>query len=141
MSVLLDVNLLIALLDPQHDQHALAHRWFPSVAGDWATCPLTQNGLVRIITNARYPNAVTTATAWRLLGELCGQPGHSFWPDTTSLLDERIYRRSLVSSSSQITATYLLGLAAAKAGRLATLDRRLTPTAVVGGDRALLLVH
>ncbi len=46
---LLDVNLLLALSDPMHFHHNSAHRWLAEkVQRAWATCPLTENGFIRI---------------------------------------------------------------------------------------------
>jgi uncharacterized protein len=37
---LLDVNVLVALLDPAHLHHDAAHAWFEvKREGGWATCP------------------------------------------------------------------------------------------------------
>ena len=83
---LLDVNVLIALVDPVHVQHDAAHEWF-ALQGHkvWATCPLTEHGLLRIVGNARYPNSPgTPAAVVRLLATLRALPGHVFWPGTTS---------------------------------------------------------
>jgi hypothetical protein len=55
---LLDVNVLIALLDQRHVQHEQAHGWFAAAqANGWATCPLTQNAVLRILGQPRYPNS------------------------------------------------------------------------------------
>ncbi|GLK54878.1 toxin-antitoxin system PIN domain toxin [Methylopila capsulata] len=139
---LLDVNVLIALIDTKHVDHAMAHDWFDHVSSDgWATCPLTQNGVIRIVGHSSYPNspgapaivAETVAAALRW-------PGHEFWPDDVSLLtDAGIDRRRLLRSK-QITDTYLLALAVKHGGRLATLDRRLATDAVSGGREALVVL-
>jgi hypothetical protein len=60
MRALLDVNVLIALLDAGHVHHAAAGRWLDSHLADgpaagWASCPLTQNGCLRILSNRAYP--------------------------------------------------------------------------------------
>ena len=57
---LLDVNVLVALFDPDHVHHTLAHDWFADegTAG-WATCPVTENGFVRVLANPAYGAAVT----------------------------------------------------------------------------------
>ena len=83
---LLDVNVLIALLDPQHLSHEPAHRWFQANAGTgWATCPLTQNALLRILSNPRYPNSPGGPVAvLPLLEVILAQPDHRFWSDRLS---------------------------------------------------------
>ena len=139
---LLDVNVLIALVDPSHVQHDAAHLWF-SARGHkaWATCPLTENGVLRIISHSRYPNSPgTPAAVTPLLIALRGLPGHVFWPDDVTLLDPDRVDATRLLDSSQITDSYLLALADARDGQLATFDRRLVTTAVRRGARRLHLI-
>ena len=77
---LLDVNVLIALIDPAHVQHDAAHHWFAETgSASWATCPLTENGLLRIVGHPRYPNAPgTPAMIAAILQALRALPGHRF---------------------------------------------------------------
>ncbi|HZX70016.1 MAG TPA: TA system VapC family ribonuclease toxin [Rhodanobacter sp.] len=132
---LLDVNVLLALLDPTHAHHAAAHAWFATAGKSWASCNLSQNGALRIMSHPRYGNAVaSTAIAAELLAELCSQPGHMFWPADLSLLDSPLIDRERLLTSGQVTDTYLLALAAQHGGRLATFDKRLVTSAVHGGD-------
>lgn len=139
---LLDVNVLIALVDPAHVQHDAAHAWFAQHGHKaWATCPLTENGVLRIVGSARYPNSPGTPAAvaalvagWRAL------PGHAFWPDDISLLDAEHVDHARLLSAAQITDTYLLALACAHDGQLASFDRRLVKDAVRGGARRLHLI-
>ena len=139
---LLDVNLLVALIDPAHVRHNHAHEWFAaSGAVAWATCPLTENGVMRIVGHARYPNSPGTPAAvaelmagWRAL------PGHEFWPDDLTLFDRRYIRTDRLLDSAQVTDSYLLALAMMHGGKLATLDRRLVTAAVVNGDRAIHVI-
>jgi predicted nucleic acid-binding protein len=64
MIALLDVNLLIALFDASHVHHHLAHQWFAGCRSQgWATCPLTENACIRIISQPAYPNRLPTGTA------------------------------------------------------------------------------
>lgn len=142
MIYLLDVNVLIALSDPAHVQHEVAHSWFAQHGQPaWATCPITQNGLLRIVGHARYPNSPGTAAAVAsTLASLCALPGHVFWPDDISLMDARYIDSSRLLSSAQVTDSYLLALACAHDGKLATLDRRMVVNAVLGGSRALCLI-
>ena len=140
---LLDVNVLIALVDPEHVQHDAAHEWF-AVEGHaaWATCPLTENGLLRIVGHARYPNSPgTPAAVAPLLAGLRSLPGHVFWPDDISLLDSGHVDASRLLSSAQVTDSYLLALAGAHGGQLASFDRRLVTDAVRGGARRLHLIE
>lgn len=142
MTVLLDVNVLIALIDPQHVANDIAHAWFEGVeAQGWATCPLTENGVVRIVGHSRYPNTPgSPAAVAAVVGGLRERPGHVFWPDDISLLDANRIDRGQVLTSGQVTDSYLLALAVAHGGRLATLDRRLSARAVRGGAAALEII-
>jgi toxin-antitoxin system PIN domain toxin len=142
MTFLLDVNVLVALIDPAHVQHDAAHDWFAKHGRKaWATCPLTENGVMRIVGHARYPNSPGTpaAVAQVMLG-LCALPGHMFWPDNISLLDTRKLDATRILSSAQVTDSYLLALACAHGGKLATFDRRLVVDAVRGEAKGLHLI-
>ncbi len=142
MRYLLDVNVLIALIDPAHVQHDYAHEWFASTAvTGWATCPLTENGVLRIVGHARYPNSPgTPAAVAEIMSILCSLPGHEFWPDNLTLLDGEHVHAAYLSDSAQITDTYLLALASVRGGRLATFDRQLVANAVIGGVEALHII-
>jgi uncharacterized protein len=139
---LLDVNVLIALIDPTHVQHDIAHDWFSKQGqNSWATCPLTQNGVLRIVGHPRYPNSPGSPVAVaQLMARLCSAPGHAFWPDDVSLLDGKRVDAKRLLSSGQVTDSYLLALACAHGGQLATLDRRLVADAVHGGSKGLLVI-
>jgi toxin-antitoxin system PIN domain toxin len=139
---LLDVNVLVALFDPDHVHHELAHDWFADTRHrGWATCPVTENGLVRVLSNPAYtgttlrPKAVTGA-----LARFCASGDHAFWPATLSLTDERIFDLSVASGHAQLTEVYLLGLATAMNGCLATFDRTIPVKAVLGATAAQLEV-
>ena len=142
MAYLLDVNVLIALIDPAHVQHDAAHGWFAKQGKkSWATCPLTENGVMRIVGHARYPNSPgTPAAVAQLMSGLCALQGHVFWPDDISLLDTKKLDASRLLSSAQVTDSYLLALACAHGGKLATFDRRLVADAVRGGAKGLHLI-
>ena len=141
-SYLLDVNVLIALVDPAHVQHDAAHDWFAQRADHhWATCPITETGLLRIVGHARYPNSPgTPAAVVGILAGLCELPGHVFWPDDIRLLDRERIDASRLLHASQVTDSYLLALARKRSGKLATFDHRLVVNAVRGGAEALLLI-
>ena len=131
---LLDVNLLVALFDPDHVHHELAHDWFAdNRRGGWATCPLTENGFVRVLANAAYGSAVSRPE--ELVGRLrrfCRSGHHEFWGDTLSLRDDRIFDPAFLAGHRQVTDVYLLALAVGRRGRLATFDRGIPVKAVIG---------
>ncbi len=140
---LLDINVLIALIDPAHVQHDHAHEWFAVTgAAAWATCPLTENGVLRIVGNTRYPSSPgTPAAVVASLKGLNSLPGHSFWADDLSLLDSRYVDTGRLLDSAQVTDSYLLGLASLHEGKLATFDRRLVTTAVTRGAETVHLIQ
>jgi toxin-antitoxin system PIN domain toxin len=139
---LLDVNVLIALIDPAHVQHDRAHDWFAAQGRQaWATCPLTENGVIRIVGHPRYPNSPgTPAAVAELMAVLLALGGHEFWPDDVTLLDTQRILPARLLDSSQVTDTYLLALAVAHGGQFATFDRHLVTDAVINGRQALHLI-
>lgn len=140
---LLDINVLIALIDPGHVQHDAAHQWFATKGQKaWATCPLIENGVLRIIGHPRYPNSPgSPASVAGLLISLRGLPGHAFWPDDVSLLDREHVNAARLLDSAHVTDSYLLALARAHNGQLATFDQRLVTDAVIDGRQALHLIQ
>lgn len=142
MTALLDVNVLIALIDPAHVAHEAAHRWFETEGRqDWATCPLTENGVVRIVGHPKYPNTPgSPAIVAAIVAQLRALPGHVFWPDDISLTGAEHVDPARILTSGQVTDSYLLALAVAHRGRLATFDRRLSASAVKGGKAALRVI-
>ena len=139
---LLDVNVLIALIDPGHVQHDAAHEWFARQGKlAWATCPLTENGVLRIVGNTRYPNTPgSPAAVVPLMEGLTALPGHEFWPDDISVLHNEMIETAQLTQSAQVTDSYLLALARAHQGQLATFDPRLATKAVRGGNKALHVI-
>lgn len=133
MRSLFDVNVLIALLDPGHVHHDATHAWWSGNKTDgWATCPLTENGFLRIVTQPRYPVRLTPAEAIGRLAREIQRPDHEFWPDTLSIADSRVFDDRRILGPNQITDVYLLGLAVKHGGRLVTLDSAVPPGAVKG---------
>ena len=142
MTFLLDVNVLIALIDPAHVSHDHAHEWFADGGGEsWATCPLTENAVIRIVGHGKYPNTPgPPAVVADVVRRLRARRGHVFWPDDASLLDEALFDTGRMLIHKTVTDTYLLGLAVAHGGKLASLDRRLDATAVRGGKKGLVVI-
>lgn len=143
LTFLLDVNVLIALLDPAHVQHDAAHEWFAMHGHkEWATCPITENGVLRIVGHPRYPNSPgTPAAVAPLLAGLLALPGHVFWPDDISLMNPARFDVKRILTTGQVTDSFLAGLARAHNGQLATFDRRLVLDAVHEGAKSLHLIH
>jgi uncharacterized protein len=137
-----DVNVLIALIDPAHMQHDRAHDWFAATGKPaWATCPLTENGVLRIVGHPRYPNSPgTPAAVAEIMAVLRQLGGHQFWPDDITLSDPRLIDANRLLDSPQVTDTYLLALALFHKGKLATFDRHLVTSAVLNGATALHLI-
>lgn len=130
---LLDVNAVIALIDPVHVHHERAHRWFASrEPAPWHTSPTVQNGVVRVISNPRYPNSQPAPVVLASLSSLAAHRDHIFLPDSVSLLDGSVHTDRLLASS-QVTDTYLLHLAASNDAQLATFDTRIVTSAVPSG--------
>lgn len=141
MRALLDVNVLIALLDRAHQSHPAARRWLVgAIAEGWASCPLTQNGVIRILSQPGYPNRVSPSEAAGLLREATATPHHAFWPDDLSMLDDRRFDPTRLHGPRQVTDAYLLGLAVAHGGRLVTLDRRIPLAGVRDAESRHLIV-
>ena len=139
-TLVLDVIPLIALLDPAHVQHDAAHEWFAQRGRKaWATCPLTKNGVLRIVGHGRYPNSPgTPAAVAQLMAALRDLPGHAFWPDDIGLLDAERIDATRLLSSGQVTDTCLLALARAHRGQLAgtSPSARLRASRCVGRPAA-----
>ena len=142
MTYLLDVNVLVALIDPNHVGHEAAQHWFETEGGKaWATCPITENGVIRIVGNVRYPSTPgSPAEGASIMAQMCKLPGHRCWAEDISLLSAEHVDASHILTSAQVTDTYLLALAVANKGKLATFDRRLTPKGVTGGKDAIHLI-
>lgn len=126
MRALLDVNVLIALLDAGHVHHATASVWlYANVEKGWASCPLTQNGCLRILSTEAYPRRQPVAAVAARLLEATQTPYHEFWPDEISVLDVNRFAQERWLNSRQITDAYLLGLAVQRDGSFVTLDRNV----------------
>ena len=109
--------------------------WFNDNAGEgWASCPITQNGCLRIMSNPRYPNALPVKAIAARLAELCANPVHEFWPDDISFVDSRSVDVGRIHSPGQITDLYLLALAVRHGGRLVTFDSAMALSAAKGAS-------
>jgi toxin-antitoxin system PIN domain toxin len=129
----LDINVLLALLDSDHVDHEKAKDWLDSeITYGWASCAITQNGFVRIISQPRYPSPVSPALAIERLTRAATTEHHQFWPCSVTLLDGRAIRPEQIHGPRQVTDAYLLALAVAHGGRFVTLDQSVAPGTVPG---------
>ena len=94
MKALLDINILIALLDTGHVMHGIATNWLEKeIDHGWASCPLTQNGTIRILSQPAYPNSQPATLVVERLAAACSGEQHTFWPDSISLLTVSLFQR------------------------------------------------
>ena len=141
MRALLDVNVLIALLDTTHIHHILARNWFAeNHTFGWASCPLTENGCLRIISQPNYSNSIPVKSALEKLNFARRTPLHMFWPDAISLLDFDVFNVEVIHGPKQLTDIYLLALAVKNAGRLISFDRKIPLSVVRGAKQEHLVV-
>ena len=138
---LLDISVLVALLDAVHPNHARASNWFSAngMCG-WLTCPLTQNGCVRVLSQPKYPGTFSVAEAMTALRNATSSPHHRFILDDISLLDDARVNTRRILGHRQITDVYLLALAVAHGARLVTLDTRISLDAVQGANESHLVM-
>jgi len=138
---LLDVNVLLAVLDSDHVDHDRAVDWLDDeIAAGWASCAITENGFVRILSQPRYPSPVAPAEAIELLSGARDSGHHAFWPCDVSVLDTRIVDHSRLHGPRQVTDAYLLALATAHDGRFVTFDRTVSLASVHGATQEHLTV-
>ena len=143
MRALFDVNFLIALFDPDHVFHERSHDWWKAnLTSGWASCPLTENGVVRIMSNPNYSKKAhfTHGDIITRLEKFADNTDHEFWPDEISLRDKAIFDRNRLHTSHQLTDLYLLALATKNNGRLVTFDTAIPLSAVMGAQNSNLCV-
>ena len=138
---LLDVNVLIALLDPHHIHMHAAHAWLGEHGRKpVASCPLTINGCIRVLTGARYPGGpATIEDVAQRLREFQKRAGHEYWPDDINVLDDG-FDLIAMHGGHQLTDIYLLGLAVRHGGHLITFDRTIPWRAVKGAKASHLKI-
>jgi uncharacterized protein len=131
---LLDANVLIALAWQEHSAHERARRWFSRHSQQgWATCPMTQAALVRVLSNPGFsPRSLTPAGALQVLTRNVELPGHVFWADSIDLPQAVSQMATALTGHQQITDAYLVALAIHNRGKLATLDRGIAQMAPAG---------
>jgi hypothetical protein len=138
---LLDINLLIALFDSAHVHHRVAHNWLAkNAAQGWATCPITQNGCVRVMSQSQYPGRLPVSDIVRRLSAAVDSSEHTFWPDSISLCDQVRFDHTRALTNKSLTDIYLLALAVENGGRLVTFDRTISRGAVAQAQPRRLVV-
>lgn len=141
MRALLNVNVLIALLDADHLHHVRARDWLhANIASGWASCPITQNGCVRILSQPNYPNALKPSQVAERLREATEAVYHQFWAESPSLLSPGLVNWEYIVGSRQVTDAYLLALAVHHNGRLVTFDQAIARRVVSGAEERHLVV-
>jgi toxin-antitoxin system PIN domain toxin len=140
MRALLDVNVLIALLDADHSLHARATTWFANHArSGWASCPITQNGCIRIMSHPSYPNALSVRAVIERLTQASASAFHEFWPDDVSLLNAKVADSARIHGPRQLTDIYLLALAVRHNGQFVTFDTSVSVDAIRSAGKKHLL--
>ena len=139
---LLDVNVLVALVRPQQPQHRKAIEWFRSIRGShWATCPLTEAGLVRIASKPQFTTVkLTVSDVVTMLTELMKLPGHRFWPIDFGFAEAAAGFEGRFFGHQQVTDLYLLSLAIKHKAMLATFDQGIAALAGTEYRKHLLLL-
>ena len=129
---LFDINVLIALLDLDHVHHRRARSWLQrEAASGWASCPLTENGCVRVMSQSKYPSPLPTGEVIKGLRDAAATSYHEFWPDDLSILDQTVADDARIHGPKQVTDVYLLALAVKQAGRFVTFDGSVPLSAVL----------
>ena len=142
MVALLDVSVLVALFNGGHADHDVAHDWFAdNRARGWASCAITENGLLRVLGNPNQgPAFVPIHQLSEHLRRFSASTAHEFWPEDISIRDHDRFDLEAIHGHQQITDVYLLGLAVKRGARLVTFDQRVPLAAVKGATRASLEV-
>jgi toxin-antitoxin system PIN domain toxin len=131
---LLDVNALIALVDPSNLHHGIMRPWFAANSHlGWATSPITENGFVRILATPSYPGRraapeISITNLRALKGKHAST--YEFW-DGVSISDSSLFYPERIAGPNQVTDAYLIALAIHH-GRVLSFDRRLPWQAVRG---------
>lgn len=143
MRALLDTNFVIALIDANHVFHSWAHEWWAENSGfGWGSCPITENGVVRIMSGSGYSKEerFTPREILDWLDDFISATDHQFWFDDVSFRDKSLFFLDSLIGHRQLTDVYLLALAVRNGGRLVTFDRRLQTASVLGATAENLVV-
>jgi toxin-antitoxin system PIN domain toxin len=137
---LFDVNVLLAMFDPGHEHHRAARHWWDTRSDDeWCTCPITENGFLRIASGSGYPRILERLPDLIVIFKtLCNAPDHRYWPADVFLSD--VVPPKTPITSAKTTDIYLLALAIAHGGKLATFDKHIPARMLPGGEDAIELI-
>jgi toxin-antitoxin system PIN domain toxin len=139
---LFDVNVLIAIADSSHIFHEAIHRWLAHRDEQtWASCPITENGMIRVLSQPAYRGGARTPaeSIATLRGMKEARPWrHVFWADDFSITDESTILSERIAGAKQITDVYLAALAKRHGGRLVTFDAGIAWQAAEGGNTNLI---
>ena len=138
---LLDINVIMALLDQGHVLHTAATRWLQQeLDHGWATCPITENGVVRSMVQPTYPNPQQAAAVAARLAEACRHPSHAFLPEPLSLLQNGLIRWERLLGPVRSPTPVFWRLAVHHGARFATFDQRIATDVVPSAGPALLCI-
>ena len=141
LRALYDISALLALFDEGHRKHNSVLSWFTANAGEgWASCPLSQNGFLRVISQPSYSRPRSLTEAYERLVDAISALNHQFIADDVTLLDDTLVRFRGLAGPGQLTDVYLLALAVTHDMRLVTLDKRILLTPVAGATDDHLVV-
>ena len=123
-----DVNVLLALVWPNHQFHEQASTWYRTHgSAGWSTCSITQLGFIRLSSNPSFtPYAKTPLESTMLLSNLVNQPAHRFIDDVPpASSDAYLAVAKNLQGYKQTTDAYLMVLARERDLMLITFDRKL----------------
>lgn len=140
MRALLDVNVWVALFDDAHQFSARANRFIETPGVQIASCPIVENGVVRVLSLPSYGRrgGVPMHLVRERLRDACASLDHAFWADDLTLRDNQRFDFSRIQGHNQITDMYLLALAVSQGGKLVTFDRAISLSSVHGASDAHL---
>ncbi len=141
-TALLDVNVLAALMWPEHQHHAAAHTWWGHRGhARWATCPVTELGFLRLLMNPIFSRkALPFKNALALLQQAVDSERHEFWRDSLPASAATAHVAARIQGHRQITDAYLLSVARQHNGMVATFDSGMLSLAVGDYSASLQII-
>ena len=139
MRALLDVNSLIALMDEEHIHHAPVLDWLAreeNLQHGFATCAITQLGLIRVVSSKAYHRPFDTHEAALHLQQIT-RKGHRYLGIPAPCEGAVRWK---AANSAQTTDAMLLATAVAHGCRLVTFDSGIALGSVTGAKREHLVI-